>query len=593
MRLARIAYFRDIYGHTDIAPELDFHTECYRTEKTVDYGGNNIIPNDHHTFMKGVPLGNDCFGDIRDDDSYYVDKSGLIEEIVSQKGTQVYLFTRPRRFGKSLNLSMIDSFFNIEYAGNGWFEGLRVMSSEKCVEMMNKYPVISITLKGLSTGSYEDFISDFREIIREVCRRSEYLLEMESAVGMSIEELVYGNSSEAVLKRSLRTLSEALTKYHGSKTIILIDEYDDAINSSYGKDPCGKITSFMRSLLSNALKSNPNLRFGVVTGVMQIAKESIFSGLNNLYVNTIFDKDCNEAFGFTESEVRDMLTYYGQPEKLDEVREWYDGYRFGDADIYNPWSILNYIRRNFRIDSYWLNEGDPAIILESVGMVGCDALDVITELYNEGNIDAALNKNMIFTDLSTLNGLLSLLTGSGYLKAVPGEGNLWNLSLVNKEVRSGLLDQLVNGRWTPIYMNKLSRAILDGCPEEVEMEFSNCLDTSMDSKLTRNERYYQAFALGLLNCLKDRYYVRSEYNGGKGYADIAIIPRDGKGPSAVIELKDEDKNSDDKRMRDIADSAIDQIFKLRYFADLHGDIQLYGMATRQTDAFVSYRKIRR
>ena len=194
----------------------------------------------------------------------------------------MYLFTRPRRFGKSLNLSMIDSFFNIEYAGNGWFEGLRVMSSEKCVEMMNKYPVISITLKGLSTGSYEDFISDFREIIREVCRRAEYLLEMESAVRMSIEELVYGNSSEAVLKRSLRTLSEALTKYHGSKTILLIDEYDDAINSSYGKDPCGKITSFMRSLLSNALKSNPNLRFGVVTGVMQIAKESIFSGLNNL-----------------------------------------------------------------------------------------------------------------------------------------------------------------------------------------------------------------------------------------------------------------------------------------------------------------------
>lgn len=224
-------------------------------------------------------------------------------------------------------------------------------------------------------------------------------------------------------------------------------------------------------------------------------------------------------------------------------------------------------------------------------MNGPDAIQAITDLYNDGSVESELNKNMIFADLGTIDGLLSLLTASGYLKAIPSDDGIWKLSLVNKEVKKGLLNQLVTGRWRPRYMNKLSKAVLEGSPEDVRIEFINSLDSSVDSKLMRDEIYYQAFALGLLNCLTSTYYVRSEYRGGKGYEDIALIPRDGKGPFAIIELKDEDKSVDDATMQNVADGALKQIWKLRYFADLHGEIHLYGIATRQTDVFVSYEKV--
>lgn len=289
--------------------------------------------------MKGVPIGNDDFKDLCDNDWYYVDKSGLIQEIVSNLNVKVFLFTRPRRFGKSLNMSMIDAFFNLKYEGNQWFSGLDVMSCPECVEMMNHYPVTSLTLKGLSKDSYDAFLDDFRERMRRLGRQYEYLLDEESSISDVIGDLIRGNVSEASLKTSILNLSEALSRYHGKKTIILIDEYDNVINGSYGNEVNGRILDFIRDLLGNALKSNDDLLFGVITGVMQIAKGSIFSGLNNLYVNNIFDRQYDEKFGFTASEVKEMITYYGHPEKLDEVRGWYDGYRFGDADVFNPWSI--------------------------------------------------------------------------------------------------------------------------------------------------------------------------------------------------------------------------------------------------------------
>ena len=542
-------------------------------------------------YMRGVPIGNDDFKDIRENDLYYVDKTGLIEEIVSDRNIKVFLFTRPRRFGKTLNMSMVDAFFNLEYKGNSWFNGLRVLSSPECVGMMNQNPVITISLKNLNKSHYDKFLADYREKIRRVSRQYEYLLNEKSGISDIVGRMISGDMSEASMKTSLLDLSEALYRHHGKKVIVLIDEYDDAINGSYGNEANEDILEFIRDLLGNTLKGNGCLRFGVVTGVMQIAKESIFSGLNNLHVNNIFDPQYDERFGFTESEVMDMLSYYGHPEKLAEVREWYDGYRFGNAEIYNPWSILQYIQADFRIDSYWLNEGNPAVIFESIGMNGPKALEVITDLYNEGTIDAGLNKEMIFTDLSSMDGLFSLLTASGYLKAVHLDDDRWRLSLVNKEVRKGLLNQLATGRWRPIYMNRISEAILSGSPDDVRVELMESLDCTVDSKLTRNEKYYQAFTLGLLNCLTSSYYVRSEYSGGRGYADIALIPRDGKGPFAVIELKDEDADVSDEKMQNVAEEALEQIGALRYYADLHGEIHTYGIATRQTDVFIAYRKV--
>ncbi len=543
--------------------------------------------------MRGIPIGNDDFKDVRTSGGYYVDKTNLICDIVARPVTKVFLFTRPRRFGKSLNLSMIDAFFSIDRDSREMFDGLKVSSDSRSMEMMNSCPVIFISLKGLQTNSYDGFLSDYKAMIGMVCDRYRYLLdwgERSSSVSR-FARLAEEDCDESDLKLSLLTISTLLYQYHGRKTIILIDEYDNAINNSYGSDTHEQILDFMRGVLTNALKSNESLQFGVVTGVMQIAKESIFSGLNNLYVNNIFSKDFDEGFGFTEDEVKEILTYYGHPDRMAEVKEWYDGYRFGNSEIYNPWSILNYVDNSCETDSYWVNEGNPAMIIESLRMNGSEGLDMITQLYNEGVARSSIDRNMVFADLDTMEGLLSLLVGSGYLKAIPVGDAVYEITLVNKEIKKGLLEQLATKRWKISYMNRISKALLEGSPDDVRVELMNSLGAELDSKLTRDERYYQAFTLGLLNCLTKEYYIRSEYRGGNGYADIAIIPRDGKGPSAIIELKDETPDTDDSRMQDIAEKALQQIGKLRYYSDLRGRIQLYGISTRQTDVFVAYDSI--
>ena len=543
--------------------------------------------------MKGVPVGNDDFKDVREKNGYYVDKTGLIVDIVAQSSTKAFLFTRPRRFGKSMNLSMLDAFFSIDYAGNKWFDGLRVSSDRDSMILKNSYPVVFLSLKSLIIDNYDGFISDFKSMISVACDRYRYLLDWETTSNSKARfiDLFNKTSDEAELRSSLLTFSRALYEYHGKKTIILIDEYDNAINNSFGKPIHSKILHFMRDFLSKGLKSNDSLQFGVLTGIMQISKENLFSGLNNLYVNNIFSKDFDEEFGFTENEVAEILSYYGHPEKMREIKDWYDGYRFGNAEIYNPWSILNCIQMKFEMDPYWLNEGNPTMILESIRMNGPDALRIITDLYNDGTVLTEINKNMVFSELNDLEGLLSLLTGSGYLKAIPADRGLYELSLVNREVKNGLLKQLATGRWKAQYVNRISQALLNGSPEDVRIELMNCLDAEMDSKLTRDEKYYQAFTLGLLNCLTTDYYIKSEYRSGKGYADIAIIPRDGKGAFVIIELKDENPDTSDEKMAETADDALEQIKKLRYYSDLHGLIRMYGIATRQTDVFVSYRSI--
>lgn len=544
--------------------------------------------------MKDIPLGIDDFKKVRDIDVYYIDKTGLIIDIVSNPGTGVFLFTRPRRFGKSLNMSMLDAFFNNKYSDNRWFDGLKVMSDADCRKHMNSYPVISVSLSGLCADDYSEFTSDLKVIVSEICMEHQYLMDWESNSTYKREftKMLNGEMTNAELKRSLRTLSTILHEYHGKKTIVLIDEYDNVINKSYGRKTHERILNFMRDFLSNVLKSNEYLQFGIMTGVTQIAKENIFSGLNNLYANNIFSDDFDEEFGFTDEDVTEMLNYYGHPEKLDEVRDWYDGYRFGNADIYNPWSIVNYVKKGFVVDSYWLNEGNPSIILESLNKIGPDAVKIIADLYNNGLVEIELNKNMVFAELNSIEGLLSLLTCSGYLKAIPNKNNgKFTLNIVNNEVRRGFLEQLNRGVWNNIYMNRISKALLNGSPDDVKIELEIALGSHLDSKIAKDERYYQAFILGLLNCLTSEYYIESEYRGGKGYADIAIIPRNGNGSFAIIELKDEVAKTKDERMRMISDKALEQIKNHRYFVNLHGLIRMYGIATRQTDVFISYKEI--
>ena len=543
--------------------------------------------------MKDVPIGTDDFRKIRENDGYYVDKTRLIEEILSRRNTEAFLFTRPRRFGKSLNMSMLDAFFNIEYKGNRWFDGLYISGCPDATAMANESPVVSMTLKDLGTSDYSTFLGDLRESMREVCSRYRFLLrwETDSNAKDAFIRLYNGSDDPSELKASLKTMTRALEEYHGRPAIVLIDEYDSPVNSSFGRKSQKDILEFMRGFMSNALKSNRSLRFGVVTGVMQVTKESIFSGLNNLDVNSVFTAGFDEGFGFTEPEVQEMLSYYGHPEKMEEVRDWYDGYRFGNAEIYSPWSIVKYVSSGFRAETYWLDEGNPEMIAESVSCNGADGLRTVTDLYNGIQVRSKINRGMTIADVSTPDGLLSLLVSSGYAKAIPADDEEWEAEIVNKEVRKGLLEQLVRRTWTLSKLSRISKAILERDPESLRKELSDSLDRLTDSRGRVNEACYQSFVLGLLDCLKDTHYVRPEAGGGTGYADIVIVPRDGRGPSAVLELKFKKPGTKDEAMRAEASGAIFQIRDRRYFADLFGEVILYGLAFRQTDVFVSCDRI--
>ena len=294
-----------------------------------------------------MPIGIQDFKEIREKEYLYVDKSEMMPHILSS-GVKVYLCTRPRRFGKSLNLSMLDAFFNLKYPkDNKWFDGLKVSECEECQKHKNEYPVINFDFKELSAISMDAFKLDVVSTMSDLYRQHKYLLDSEVLVDFDkqyITDVIGKRLNYLELRKSMSVLSHMLHEHHGKKVIVLFDEYDNPINHSYGKPFQQDVVDFMRDLLSSVLKGNSSLEFGVVTGVMQIAKESIFSGLNNLEVNNIFSQEFDESFGFTDDEVRMICEDNGHPEKYPEAKEWYDSYRFGNVDVYNPWSIIKYVK---------------------------------------------------------------------------------------------------------------------------------------------------------------------------------------------------------------------------------------------------------
>ena len=543
--------------------------------------------------MRGLAIGISDFKRIRERDDFYVDKTGLIEFILDHDSVCAFLFTRPRRFGKSLNLSMIDAFFNMRYEGDRWFKGLKITENAAYREHLNGYPVVSMNLKDVLVGSIDEFLGSMRRTIRDLYD-SHPCLSNSSAL-TEFQRKSYGSvvrmEDGPILEYAIRDLCDMLCAHHGRPAIVLIDEYDGPINRAEGEVK-EKVLQFMRTLLSASLKDSQSLKFGVLTGVLQIAKENIFSGLNNLYVNNVFSEDMGEAFGFTEEEVKGLVDESCQPDMMEAIKEWYDGYRFGDAEVYNPWSILNCISRGYSMEPYWVWEGNPRIILDSVRSIGFSAVERLSEIYNGNEVEVKIRERLTFSELGTIEGLMSAMAASGYLKAVPS-GDSYSLSLPNKEVREGLMDQLLACAWGSSYLNEVSEAILSGDPDSLSKRLQESLDRSADVSSLRDELDYGLFALGILDSLKDTHFVRPERGAGKGYADIVVVPRDGRGPSAVLELKRTGKRSSDKTMEEMAEKAVAQIKEKRYFAGLRGEVLLYGVAFRQTDVFVRFERINR
>ena len=359
---------------------------------------------------KQVSTGGLPFQEIISEDMYYVDKTLLIEDILKTDRRGVFLYTRPRRFGKTTNITMLDAYFNLKYTDNTWFDGLEISEHHEFDSYRNAFPVIYLSMKDLlpveGNCDYRYFMERVSKTLRDAFIDFRYLMDSEKVDASDkrlLESVINMTASEPILVDSVKDLCRMLKAHHSSNVIVLIDEYDRAITDTFDTDLQTQIIGFMSSFLSSSLKDNRSLQMAYVTGVMQVATAGIFSGLNNLSVNNVSSTESDERFGFTEAEVRGLLSYYGHPENFDEARVWYDGYRFGNAEVYNPFSLMMYIQNEFRPDSYWNNSGRNTPMVWMLQRAGSIGLDTVAELINGHHAEVRLHPSMTYEELKMSN----------------------------------------------------------------------------------------------------------------------------------------------------------------------------------------------
>lgn len=402
-----------------------------------------------------LPVGIENFKEIRKDGYYYVDKTALIEQVL-EKRSKVTLFTRPRRFGKSLNMSMLQYFFEMG-TDSALFDDLHISKNvELCELYMGKYPVISISLKGVDAANYDEAYRLMVQIINDEAERFQFLLDSEKLTQidkMRYETLIDMEMQPAVLAMSLKKLTTLLEKHYGQKVVVLIDEYDVPLAKAYENNFYDKMVLLLRNLFGNVLRTNASLAFAVLTGCLRIAKESIFTGLNNFTVYSITDDEFDETFGFTSEEVQEMLSYYGLSSHFEEVKEWYDGYRFGNADVYCPWDVVNYCKdhresQNAAPKNYWMNTSGNDVInhfIDSISDNGMLTKDVLERLVNGEVITQRVDEMVTYKDLySNIDNLWSTLFMTGYLTQRGYIGNgYYSLAVPNREIRNIIIERIL------------------------------------------------------------------------------------------------------------------------------------------------------
>ena len=544
--------------------------------------------------MKAVPIGVQSFREIRENNLYFIDKTELIDSILTARGTKAFLFTRPRRFGKSLNLSMIDAYLNKNYRDNSWFDDLEISELRPDDPEKNAYPVIMLDMKNLTVRTYETFIRRLRGAISDICNSFIELKDSDKQTDEDKElfvNLKTKKSDDDDLCISLMKLTSMLHKEYGKKVVVLIDEYDSPINNSYGKDFQHDVLEIIRDLLSSVLKGNESLAFGVVTGVMQIGKESIFSGLNNLKVNNILNPEMDEMFGFTADEVKELCDYYGHPDKFDEAKEWYDGYHFGNSDVYNPWSVLNYVDSNFRPEAYWGGTSGNNIIDDMLMIPEPEVYEGLMKLGSGEAVNSEMRMTVTFSDISSgTSGIYQVMAMTGYLTAIPSDYG-YDLRLPNKEMYSvfaeiilGKIDKMGIGQST----REFCKAILSNNTEEIHSKLENILMKCTSLRILDKESAYQCLVLGILMNLEGNYRITADHESGEGFHDIRMERIRGKSPNVVIEIKRTRKNARPETLQSAAEGALKQIHDRKYAYGLSGETILYGIAfTSKTPYIVS------
>ena len=518
---------------------------------------------------KAVPVGIEDFERIINEDYYYVDKTMLIEELLINRAP-VTLFTRPRRFGKTLNMSMIKSFFDIKNKEENkkLFENLKIFNSEYISEQ-GKYPVIFISLKDLKGNSWEECLKRLKLFIFDLYVEFEYIREKMNEWDKRKFEKVLYEQEDADYIMSLKFLADSLYKYYGEKAIILIDEYDAPIINAFDKGYYNEAINFFQTFYSSALKTNNSLKYGVLTGITRIIKEGIFSGLNNLYVNTILSRDYSEYFGLLESEVVEMLDYFDMKYKIEEVREWYNGYIFGESEVYNPWSIVNYIREK-EIKAYWANVSGNTLLENMLNHAGESVYEDLKRFTDGESIEKYIS------DGTTIKSLLSnddeiwqLLLYSGYLtkdekQEKESDSNVYNLKIPNKEIRKYFGNMFLNRFFgTEVKTNILIKALEGGDIKKFEETLGEIMINmlshfDLDKEM---EKIYQVFIIGLVGFLMGKYEIISNDESGYGRYDLAMIPIKSNEKAYLMEFK---ISKTKKGMEVSAEKALKQIDEKKY-----------------------------
>ena len=558
--------------------------------------------------MKRLPIGIEDFEKIRQEDYYYVDKTGMIGDII-RNGAEVTLFTRPRRFGKSLNMSMLEQFFSL----NGkpeLFEGLQIMGEpELCQKYMGQYPVISLSLKGINAISYETAFKIAVRGINESAAMVDYLEQSERLTKSdkeSYRELLKRDMDEAEFYVSLRELSRLLAKHFDKKVIILIDEYDVPLAKAYENGYYDQMIFTMRNFLEQALKTNRNLQFAVLTGCMRISRESIFTGLNNFQVLSISDVGFDEYFGFTDNEVRQLLCYYRQEQSYRSIREWYDGYRFGNVDVYCPWDVLNHCQKlladpSVQPQNYWINTSSNDVVRRFIeksdsGMTRQE----IEALIAGEEIEKEICQELTYQDMyANIENIWSVLFMTGYLTyhGKP-ENNRFCLAIPNLEIRNIFTTQIMeyfrkNVQADGKTLKNFCDALEQGDAETVEEILQQYLKKTISIRDTfvqkqMKENFYHGILLGILG-IKERWAVSSNRESGDGYSDI-VVETENSEKGMILELK----YAQDGNLEQACRKALAQTTEVHYAEILEdqgiNEILCYGIAFYKKRCMVMCKK---
>ncbi len=552
---------------------------------------------------KKLPVGVEDFKEIRTGDYYYVDKTGLVAELIERRG-KVNLFTRPRRFGKSLNISMLQYFF--EYGCDPMlFNGLQIMQDKEiCKKYMGKFPVVSVSLKDVDANCYKTARGLLCVIIGREATKFQFLMESDKLTSQEkarYQKLINAGKldepdfpmPDEVLISSLRTLTELLYKHYGEQVILLIDEYDVPLDKAQQSGYYDDMVTLIRTLFGQALKTNPNLYFAVLTGCLRIAKESIFTGLNSLKVFSVTNVQYGEQFGFSDREVREMLEYYGFEKKYELIKAWYDGYHFGDMDVYCPWDVINYIDL-MRVEpdaspyAFWVNTSGNEIIKKFLQKASAGTKRELEQLIAGKSVYKKINQELTYWDLyKNIDYLWSVLFTTGYLTQCKRiDGDIFELIIPNLEIRQIFIDQIMEwfqeemGKDTPL-IDAFCDAFIRGDAEAVEEQFNAYLLKTISIRDTnvrkgKKENFYHGILLGLLSHRED-WWVRSNVESGDGFSDI-LVECEEKGIGIVIEVK----YPDGRDLEEECKIALKQIERMGYETKLKQDgmekILRYGIA---------------